>query len=57
MAFDPHIAIFTVVTMGIGYLMVIAGLHKSALEWKQRQRVCPSCGRYITARVCSACSS
>jgi recombinational DNA repair protein RecR len=45
------------VTTGIGYLMVVAGLHKSVLEWKQRQRMCPSCGRYLTARVCSACTS
>jgi hypothetical protein len=57
MELDLHIATIAVVTTGIGYLMVVAGLHKSVLEWKQRQRMCPSCGRYLTARVCSACTS
>ena len=57
MELDPNIAILAVVTTGIGYLMVAAGLHKGALEWKRRQRMCPSCGRYLTARVCSACTS
>jgi len=57
MHLDPHISILTAVCCGIGYLMIVAGLHKSALELKRRQRVCPSCGRIITARVCSTCRS
>jgi NADH pyrophosphatase NudC (nudix superfamily) len=57
MRLDPNIALLAVVTCGVGYLMVLAGLRKSALEWKRRQRICPSCGRTIEARVCSACSS
>jgi NADH pyrophosphatase NudC (nudix superfamily) len=56
MRLDPNIAILAVVTLGSGYLMVVAGVGKSALEWKRRQRVCPSCGRQISARVCSVCS-
>ena len=32
------------------------GLQKSALERRQRRRVCPSCGREIQARVCTSCA-
>jgi len=56
MELDPHIAVLAVVTCGIGYLMTIAGLHKSALELRRRARKCPSCGRHIQARVCRACT-
>jgi hypothetical protein len=52
MEFDPHIAVFAVVTMGVGYVMALAGVHKSALEWRSKGRTCPSCGRAIKARVC-----
>ena len=55
MEIDLNIAVLAVVTSAIGYLMVFAGVHKSALEWKRRRRICPSCGRMITERVCSAC--
>jgi hypothetical protein len=55
MELDPNIAFIAVVTCGVGYLMVLAGVRKSALEWRRRQRICPSCGRMIQARVCSAC--
>jgi hypothetical protein len=54
---DPNINIVTAVCCGVGYLMIVAGLQKSALERKRRQRSCPSCGRIIEARVCSTCSS
>jgi hypothetical protein len=57
MELDPHIAVLAILSSGAGYLMVVAGLHKSALEWKRRQRICPSCGRMIQARVCNFCSS
>jgi hypothetical protein len=56
MELDPQIAIFAVVTMGVGYLMAVAGIHKSGLEWRRRGRVCPSCGRLIQARVCKCVS-
>ena len=57
MHFDPNITILIAVSCGIGYLMIVAGLQKSALELKRRRRSCPSCGRIIEARVCSFCSS
>jgi recombinational DNA repair protein RecR len=56
MAFDPHTATLAVLTLGIGSVMAVAGLHKHALELKRRRRRCPSCGRQIDARVCSTCS-
>jgi hypothetical protein len=52
MHLDPNMALVAAVTCGIGYLMIVAGLSKSALELKRRRRVCPSCGRLIQARVC-----
>jgi hypothetical protein len=55
MELDPHIALFAVVTMGVGYGMAVAGLHKGALEWRRRARTCPSCGRTIQRGAC-ACS-
>jgi NADH pyrophosphatase NudC (nudix superfamily) len=45
-----------VLTIAIGWVMMTAGLRKSALEWRQRRRICPSCGREIQARVCTSCA-
>jgi hypothetical protein len=55
MKFDPQAATLVVTTLGIGWMMTVAGLKKSALELKQRKRTCPSCGRHIAARVCTNC--
>jgi formate dehydrogenase maturation protein FdhE len=57
MHLDPHVAIAAVSTLGAAWLMMKAGLQKSALEHRHRRRVCPSCGREIRARVCTTCSS
>ena len=56
MTFIPHVMSLTLITLGVGWLMTQAGLQKSALEWRRRRRICPSCGREIRARVCSSCS-
>jgi len=56
MHLDPNIALVVALTCGIGYLMVLAGLRKNALELRRRHRVCPSCGRRIQSRVCRACT-
>jgi hypothetical protein len=56
MTLDPNVAFIAFVTCGVGYVMTVAGIQKSALEWKRRRRVCPSCGRSIETRVCSVCS-
>jgi hypothetical protein len=47
-----HIATLAFLTLCVGYAMVYAGIHKSALEWRRRRRTCPSCGRQIVARTC-----
>ena len=57
MTFDPHTAVLAVTTLGVGWLMATAGLQKSALEWRRRRRICPSCGREISARSCTSCSA
>ena len=57
MELDPNIAVVVAVTCGVGYLMTIAGLGKSVLELRRRERACPSCGRQSRARVCPACSA
>jgi hypothetical protein len=56
MHLDPHIAVIAVVTMGVGYVMAIAGLQKNALEWRRRSRTCPSCGHAIRERTCKCIS-
>jgi hypothetical protein len=56
MAPDPHVVTLVVLTLAAGWLMTMAGLKKSALELRKRQRTCPSCGRRIDARVCSTCA-
>jgi hypothetical protein len=57
MHLDPHVAIAAVSTLGAAWLMIKSGLQKSALERRQRRRICPSCGKEIHARVCTTCSS
>ena len=55
MTFDPHLLTIAVMTLLVGWLMTAAGLQKSALEFRKRRRICPSCGRQIQARICSSC--
>jgi NADH pyrophosphatase NudC (nudix superfamily) len=56
MRIDLHMAMLAILTVGIGWMMMTAGLQKSALEWRQRRRICPSCGREMRARVCTTCT-
>jgi formate dehydrogenase maturation protein FdhE len=56
MTMNLHIAILVVSTVAIGWLMMTAGLQKSALELRRRRRICPSCGHEIRARVCTTCA-
>ena len=53
----PQLAGLFAATTGVGFLMLMAGVSKSMLEWRQRRRNCPSCGRIIDGRVCGACTS
>ena len=56
MHLDPHVAIAAVSTLAAAWLMITAGVQKSALERRHRRRVCPSCGREIQDRVCGNCA-
>jgi hypothetical protein len=56
MHLDPHLPFAAVATLGAGWLMMVAGLQKSALERRRRRRICPSCGHEIQARVCATCA-
>ena len=53
---DSHTLSLVMATLGVGWLMAYAGLTKSALELKQRRRVCPSCGKHIRNTVCTSCT-
>ncbi len=57
MTLGPHILTFAVATLAAGWLMALAGLQKSALEWKKRKRFCPSCGREIRTGACDCAAS
>ena len=57
MTIHMNIAMVLVVTLLAGWLMAIAGVQKSALEWRRRRRICPSCGREIRARICTTCTT
>jgi len=48
---DPHMTALAS-TVVVTALMSFAGLQKSALEWKRRRRICPSCGHQLRGRVC-----
>jgi hypothetical protein len=50
---DPHFTFLLVSTACVGVLMSVAGLQKSALEWKRRRRICPSCGRRLRGGHCA----
>jgi hypothetical protein len=55
-AMTPQTALLLASTMGAGFLMLVSGLEKRALEWRRRRRICPGCGRHIQGRICS-CSA
>ena len=53
MTLDPHLAVLVVSTAAAGLLMALAGVGKNGLEWRQRRRICPSCGREVRGNVCA----
>jgi NADH pyrophosphatase NudC (nudix superfamily) len=50
---DPHLTAFIASIAGAGLLMSLAGVQKSALEWRRRRRICPSCGHELRGRMCA----
>jgi hypothetical protein len=54
MTLEPHLVGLFALSFGVAMLMALAGVHKSVLEWKQRRRFCPSCGRdFRSGCICS----
>jgi hypothetical protein len=53
MIVEAHTAALLIVTTGVGFAMAFAGINKNALEWRRRQRLCPSCGRLARDCTCS----
>jgi uncharacterized protein (TIGR03382 family) len=53
MTFDPHVAALIISSVGVGFMMMLAGLGKNALELRRRERLCPSCGRLPRDCDCS----
>ena len=52
MSLDAHLVI-VLFTSSVALLMSIAGLRKNGLEWRQRRRICPSCGRELRGNFCA----
>jgi hypothetical protein len=55
MSLDPHLVVLVLSTTAAGLMMSIAGLRKNGLEWRQRRRICPSCGRDLRGSSACAC--
>jgi len=47
MKLEPHALGLFASTFAVALLMALAGIQKSVLEWKNRRRTCPSCGREL----------
>jgi hypothetical protein len=56
MRIDLQLAVMMISTTGIGFLMMFSGIQKSVLDWRRRERTCPSCGRHIRSRTCGCTS-
>jgi NADH pyrophosphatase NudC (nudix superfamily) len=52
MELEPQLVTAFVVTTGVGFLMLTAGVEKHMLEWRKAARHCPSCGHRIERRTC-----
>ena len=46
----------SIVTMGVGAVMVRLGVLQGLLQSRKPHRKCPSCGRLIDGRVCGVCT-
>jgi hypothetical protein len=51
MLLAPHVLGLFASTVCVALLMTLSGIQKSTLDWKNRRRHCPSCGR----RLASGC--
>jgi hypothetical protein len=44
---DPHTLGLFVSAFCVALLMTLSGIQKSVLDWKNRRRHCPACGRQL----------
>jgi hypothetical protein len=49
MALGPHVLGLFASTVCVALLMTLSGIKKSTLDWKNRRRHCPSCGRRLSS--------
>jgi hypothetical protein len=49
MSLDPHVLGLFASTFCVALLMTLSGIQKSTLDWKNRRRHCPSCGRTLAS--------
>jgi hypothetical protein len=54
---SPNPELAALISTGVGMLMILVGVRKSALEWRRRRRLCASCGREILGRDCETCAN
>jgi hypothetical protein len=47
MLLAPHVLGLFASTVCVALLMTLSGIQKSTLDWKNRRRHCPSCGRRL----------
>jgi hypothetical protein len=46
----------SILTTGVGVVMIRLGLTQGLLQPRKQPRRCPSCGRLIAGRVCGVCT-
>ena len=52
MHLDPQLIVLMALTTGAGWLMIESGVLKQLLERRRNRRLCPSCGRDVSACGC-----
>jgi hypothetical protein len=53
MSLAPQLATFFLLTTGVGFLMILSGVGKKALDWTRTRRVCPGCRHEIRHGRCA----
>jgi hypothetical protein len=53
---DHDVTLLTLLTTGVGFVMVRMGLGSKLLNWSQPDH-CPACGRFLDAGHCPVCEA
>jgi hypothetical protein len=51
----PHLLVAMAISAGGGALMLRIGVQSKLIEWRDRRRRCPACGR-LRSGVCRHCA-